>query len=1351
MATGPNKEVKLTLSVETLGEADIKALKTAIESLASGGSAAAPEFQRLADQIDRLADQNDALATFKRLSDEVAELAVKQDTAATKAADLKTALEAQIATVTQVREKQEQANQALLEAQVSYAKAGAEIKAYKAQVAAADKDTKDYRDTLVGLVNAQAAEQAKLIGLRADQKAANAEVSEAVAAQSKLETAYRNTTKSADTISASLTKQTQALQAAAVAAEELGASTTDVAASEAALVRSFNEAGAAAELLRQNISAAGAAARALSEQQVFEKALQDAQKLRDAAEYVRFWEQALTEAAAAERALQAATAASNWQAEADSIVVAAHAAQELAKQTNVAAAAARELAEQAAFEKAAADSQKLIKAAEYVRFWEQALQEGGTEAQKTAAAAVAAAERIEQAFKTVGVRSVEALNAEIATLRAAMGTLQEHATSTGSALSGAFTQGQSKIAALERDIRELNGTLTTTDRLAGLLKNSLGQIAAGNLIADGVGYLVNKVKELAAAFVTTIAEQQKLSRALNAIYKDSNLAASQMEFLRQTAVTAGVAVGGIQQSFVKFSAATASANIPLQQSNELFAALVKAGGTLGLSADSVAGSLDALAQMASKGTVSMEELRQQLGDRLPGALSLVAKGLGLTDSQLIKLVESGGLAARDLFPALTSALKTMQGEVSGVTPAWENFKNALTGAAQAAGDSGWANILTVALRGLAVVLGALVIPLSGFSEIVLTTARSIGILAGAVVTGTNPIKALGEEITNAAKRQEKLVQAFGVAAGVIDASTVATQKNTAAQQTNANSIGVAVAGTEKLREVTVATAEGQQALQAAMGVTAATYVKAREALDSAIASAEKQAETAAKNVKAAQDEGAALVTLAKLRGDDRAELEASVKAKELDLAAQEKHTLAKQREAELLRVEKALLIELNPQRKLNQQQLDDETKKLDLKIQKAEAEAAQSKATLSNLKLEVAARQSAVKTYGDQSGALDQLAKAAAATQAAFISVSRAFAEGRATSDQLRAADIAAAQARNQYNDALKDSVAKIQAVASVEQAKINVQMAGLTVSQNAYNLLAQASKASGDYAMAIYYEIEAKKVQIQITNLQAQAKKIEAEYELKAVDAMRKELEAQGPLTDAKKAELEVRTLNAKAKLIEAGASADVVRALEREVTAIRNRASAAEYHNGVLQDSTRATRESTSAIDSNTDSLNRNASASERAAEAERKRLNVDKEGFSTDKEGKRITTGGQLKIPEGYYFDAEAANRDARFTSGQSDGSEFIKPIGGFKLLDNSRREWAGAFGGSGVSSSLGGSSPGYVMPAPTPAPPPPPVSTSSHTVTVNLNGSATTINTASQADAVALARLMKSLEQAAGTAQ
>lgn len=55
----------------------------------------------------------------------------------------------------------------------------------------------------------------------------------------------------------------------------------------------------------------------------------------------------------------------------------------------------------------------------------------------------------------------------------------------------------------------------------------------------------------------------------------------------------------------------------------------------------------------------MEELRQQLGDRLPGSFQTAAKSMGLTERELTKLVESGQLASdefiRNFIPALNKS------------------------------------------------------------------------------------------------------------------------------------------------------------------------------------------------------------------------------------------------------------------------------------------------------------------------------------------------------------------------------------------------------------------------------------------------------------------------------------------------------------------------------------------------------------------------------------------------------------------------------------------------------------------------------------------------------------------------
>lgn len=1366
MATSSSKAVKLTLSVDTLGEGDIKTLQTEINRLASDGSAAAPAFKKLADEINRLGEQNDALQNFRALSDQTDALAAQQGQAAVKVEELSAALKNQQATVAGAREKQQAATADLIEAQRANIDAGNALRLLKVEYDNAGKKTDEYRAKLKEQVEAQNAARASILDFRTAQQQATTEVAQAVAAQSKLETAYRSAAKQSDAAAQALGQQQTALQQSVASASALGVATDNIAASEGTLVAAFNEATTAAVRRNAEIVEMAEADRLLAVQEKAMNAL-----LSESQRELNALTLAQVDATAAVRAYDAARAAtlaagSRWQAEAEGIVNAAHAAQELARQTQVAAAAARELSAQDAFTKAAADSQKLIQAANYVQFWERSLQEAEDQVEKTATAAKEAAKKIASAFDTVGVKSVEALRLELQQTRDAMDALRVRAAATGESLSGAFTAGDAKVKALERDIRELNGTLTTGDKISGLFKNSLGQIAAGNLIADGVGFLVNKVKELSTAFVETIAKQQQFTRALNAIYKDSDITAQQIAFLKQTALDAGVAVGGIQQSFVKFSASTKAANIPLAESNALFESLVKAGGTLGLTSEDVAGSLEALSQMAAKGTVSMEELRQQLGDRLPGALSLVSKGLGITDAALIKLVESGGLAARDLFPALTKALQTMQGEVSGITPAWENFKNALTGAAQSAGDSGWTEVLTLGVRSLAAVVGLVVLPLTALSETIGFLAKSAGVLAAALVTGTNPMERLGELALEASERQAKLTDAFDRAIGFTDALTKATVAHGQAVASASGKI-------KGLADVAVSTELGQKALALATSLAgnasldaSQKWVQLSSKIAELLSAQTKQTEAADKSAKATKTEGEAVSALAAIRGNEQATLEASATSATRYVDALVKATNAHQTETDLLNVSKAAFMDSAQARGLTVAQIEAEITAMDGKIAKSQAETDQSRAAADSARLDAAAHDVAAKSYRDNSDSIQAYRNAMIAAEATAAVLRDGLAAGIGTKERSRDADISAAKATALYRDALADNVTKIQALSTVEQARIGVQQAGLSVTQQAYTQLAAAARFYGDSAAAVYYEIEAKRVQIQVTQLQAKAKRLEAEAEIAAIEALREELIASGNLTEIKRKELEARTLNAKAKAIEAGASETVIRGLEAEITAIRKLQNERGSDTGSRQ-------QNSGAMDGQTSSLSRLNNEKEREI-ALAKQAASDPYGRSPTQIDNLSKQGGP--VDASYVFDIER-----RLNKGESFGPDELAALqNAYKVAQSNA-----SLGNAGSTSLEGraddmkwvnitrraleqaqaaadalaiaakkgttpttpiGITPQVVQPTVTPQTT---TTNTSHTVTLNLNGKSTTINTATAADASALAAVLKNLETAAGT--
>lgn len=92
---------------------------------------------------------------------------------------------------------------------------------------------------------------------------------------------------------------------------------------------------------------------------------------------------------------------------------------------------------------------------------------------------------------------------------------------------------------------------------------------------------------------------------------------------------------------------------------QIFKGLATGLGKRGVVGESLDGSLTALSQMAGKGVVSMEELRQQLGDRLPRAVKISADAMGLTTKEMFKLVGSGRLLASDFLPALEKELNNV--------------------------------------------------------------------------------------------------------------------------------------------------------------------------------------------------------------------------------------------------------------------------------------------------------------------------------------------------------------------------------------------------------------------------------------------------------------------------------------------------------------------------------------------------------------------------------------------------------------------------------------------------------------------------------------------------------------------
>ncbi len=210
------------------------------------------------------------------------------------------------------------------------------------------------------------------------------------------------------------------------------------------------------------------------------------------------------------------------------------------------------------------------------------------------------------------------------------------------------------------------------------------KLAAVGLSAVGVSALA-----LGAGVLQSFIQLEKLNNSLKFSTGSSQAAAKEIEYLKNTTNQLGLEFVSTSSAYAKFSAATKGTAIEGQKTRDVFESIAKASVVLGLSADESKGALNALQQMMSKGTVSAEELRGQLGERIPGAFNIAAKSIGVTTQELGKMLEQGQVLSADFLPKFAaeltkslgdspeSAAGSAQAQLNKLTNAWTEFKQAI--------------------------------------------------------------------------------------------------------------------------------------------------------------------------------------------------------------------------------------------------------------------------------------------------------------------------------------------------------------------------------------------------------------------------------------------------------------------------------------------------------------------------------------------------------------------------------------------------------------------------------------------------------------------------------------------------
>ena len=221
--------------------------------------------------------------------------------------------------------------------------------------------------------------------------------------------------------------------------------------------------------------------------------------------------------------------------------------------------------------------------------------------------------------------------------------------------------------------------------------------AVGAAIGAQVGMVRQQISEL-AQYSAALGLQRK---ALRLVINDTGKYNNAQKFLLKTSRELAIPQDVITRQFTSLTASVVGAGQSVSDAEEVFAAIAAGIRGTGGNLEDMKAAMRATSQVFSKGKVSAEELRQQLGERLPGAFTLFADSMDKTPAELDKALEQGKVTLDD-FMKFAKKLFATYGENAKI----------LAKGPEAAGDR-----LTTAISELKDNIGSLLLPIgAGFQK-----------------------------------------------------------------------------------------------------------------------------------------------------------------------------------------------------------------------------------------------------------------------------------------------------------------------------------------------------------------------------------------------------------------------------------------------------------------------------------------------------------------------------------------------------------------------------------------------------------------------------------------------------------
>jgi len=201
----------------------------------------------------------------------------------------------------------------------------------------------------------------------------------------------------------------------------------------------------------------------------------------------------------------------------------------------------------------------------------------------------------------------------------------------------------------------------------GLIGAGIGALAGpgGALAGGAIGATVGSIRQAIGETGKYTAELQLLRIALSGVSTSSKDYENNLQAVNRLSQKFLIPLKDTTEQYTKLQASVQGAGLNSKQTEIAFKGIAAAIIATGGSTQDLNSALTATSQVFSKGKVSAEEIRGQIGERLAGAFTIFAASIGKTPQQLDKALKDGEVTLAN-FLTFTEELFKRYGKTSDI-------------------------------------------------------------------------------------------------------------------------------------------------------------------------------------------------------------------------------------------------------------------------------------------------------------------------------------------------------------------------------------------------------------------------------------------------------------------------------------------------------------------------------------------------------------------------------------------------------------------------------------------------------------------------------------------------------------